>query len=449
MLKENSQVRNKIKLKNQTTRPSTYEFYVLNSDAHEEKYANYYLQYEEEVELFGTLITRDLINIAVSTFMADKRIERLKNSKRFSTRNIEITIPVSNKDKWNRVKEKLERIISFLSYDNFKYKFVEDKDLQIFEKNSTFETKADCVCLFSGGLDSFSGGHYLINQQNRYPFFVSVNHSNTGKLLNETQKSLYPKHSKFIFRVQTPKNFTREYTQFTRSFLYLAFATEVAKEYGFEEIFIPETGIVATQIGLKRGRLVTRTVHPHFLDLFNHLLDELFENEEVKIINPFKYQTKGEVVSHLLPNTKEFIPKTVSCPNRRFYERKHCGMCMSCIIRKIALVSNDLTLKDAYGKKSIDLIDEVDLTNPKRIKYFGENVLELNNRKRHYRDGISFIFNLIELVRDLEYLSEKELRLEYPDFNNQKLLEMYMRFKDEVITTLNDSEIKANRNLIF
>ncbi|MFW5928763.1 MAG: hypothetical protein ACOCSL_06105 [Thermoplasmatota archaeon] len=42
-----------INLKNKTTRSSTYSFYVVNSDIHDDDVANYYFQYKPDVQLFG------------------------------------------------------------------------------------------------------------------------------------------------------------------------------------------------------------------------------------------------------------------------------------------------------------------------------------------------------------------------------------------------------------
>ena len=437
-----------INLKNKTTRPSAYSFYVVNSDTHEDDFANYYFQYKSDIQLFGKPLIRDLINIAVATLVADKRIKRLNNSRRLNTRNIELTIPVSNKPKWDSVKNKLGRMISFISYDSFEFVFVEKEKLNKIIDNKTFPIDADCVSLFSGGLDSFGGSRYLIKKEDRHPFFVSVNHSNTGKLLKNTHESLYSKYSKFIFRVQSPKNYTKEYTQFTRSFLYLSFAVAVAQEYNLKDIFIPETGVVATQVGLKDGRLTTRTVHPHLIDLFNELIDKLFEKSRLKVKNPFEYSTKTEVVSHILPEKEEYISETVTCPHRRWYNKKHCGMCMSCIIRKIALVNNDVKAEDEYSSHSLDLIDDVNLSSPKEINRLYRTKITHNVRKKHYKDGIAFILDLIKLVRDLQYLTDKELRIKYPEFTDKKLLEMYKRFKNAVIKTMNESDIKENRNLL-
>lgn len=438
----------KINLKNKTTRPSTYSFYVVNSDTHKDDFANYYFQYKSNIELFGKPLIRDLINIAIATLVADKRIKRLNNSMRMNTRNVELTIPVSNKTRWDDVKNKLERIISFISYDSFKFQFVENEKLKETLDNETFTIDADCVSLFSGGLDSFGGSQYLI-KEDKHPFFVSVNHSNTGKLLKNTHDSLYQKYSKFIFRVQSPKNYTREYTQFTRSFLYLSFAVAVAEEYDLKDIFIPETGVVATQIGLRDSRLVTRTVHPHFIDLFNELTDELFGQSKFNVKNPFEYNTKSEVVSHLLPEKKEYISKTVTCPHRRWYNKKHCGMCMSCVIRKISLVNNNVEVEDEYSSNSLDLIGNVDLSSPKKINQYYGSEIKHNVRKRHYKDGITFILNMIKLIRDLQYLTDKELRMRYPEFTDKKMLDMYKRFKDEVIIAMEESDIEGNRTLLI
>jgi 7-cyano-7-deazaguanine synthase in queuosine biosynthesis len=347
-------------------------------------------------------LVEDLINISLATFAADCSVIRdsyipkktMSEEGRFFSRKIHLTIPVSDKEKWNSLKLLLEKTVSFMTYDVF---------------------------------TSF-GGSFYINEKNN-PLFISINHGGgMQKFLEKVYSLSTVKSNKLIIGFN--KKGSLESTQFSRSLVYLSMATSIAIGNSVNKIFIPENGIIANQIGLNSDRFATKTVHPIFLNYFTNLISKLF-CQKFEIINPFNYLTKGEVVK--LIKNKKGIKETVSCSRaRKFNPSKYCGMCMPCILRIVSLTSSDVN-------------------NDRKISNHGINPFLINLDKPDLKDNISFpnkftrdfyggaIINLLSLIKfadELQNYSKKKLLSKYYEFYDEELFKMYIRFSIEIIKTL-------------
>ena len=114
----------------------------------------------------------DFVIIAMSVVSADKAILR-RNSPDGWTRQINLEIPLQKAEEWEKVKDKLEKMLRFLSGDFWKLTFTQLPE-SIALDNFTEDRDKDCVCLLSGGMDSLVGGidlceygknHYLLLKQ--------------------------------------------------------------------------------------------------------------------------------------------------------------------------------------------------------------------------------------------------------------------------------------------
>ncbi len=384
-------------------------------------------------------MVEDLLNIALATFSADAMVERdiyldaKRVESRYNSRKISLVVPVSDKKRWKKVKNKLERTFSFMTYDVFKYKFIKRESDEV--EKFTEPAEYDSVALFSGGLDSLGGSYYL--RDGGYdPIFVSVNHSGIGKILSSL-KSVLPEDSLREVKVNKKRIETSEYTQFSRSFVYLSFATAIALANDIGDIFIPENGIIACQIGLNEGRLSTRTAHPQFLRYFNDLITSLFPEKNLSVENPFTYKTKTEIVEKIEDESK--IGKAISCAHRRFLKPKrteigpkHCGMGVPCLIRTIALIAANIS----DGEKLLNLQFNpfmIDFDNPD----MEDNAPNPNQAvERRYRDGLVNIMDIAKIAYKIQKKPYEDLATEYPEFFDQDVFEMYKRFSKNTITTL-------------
>ena len=300
----------------------------------------------------------DLLYISLAVFAADRLSLRLNALDGWS-RGFEIHIPVLEIDIWNEVKASLEEMLYFLSGDSWKFSF-RQRELTSYERShysKMQKTKMpvkdyDQMCMFSGGLDSFIGAIDLLEDTNASTLFVS--HYGGGKGTKEYQDALKMKfvanygieerdfHQYYAKVVSGIENTTR-----TRSFMFFSHAIAVASTLGKPvRLIIPENGFISLNIPgtfSKLGTSSTRTTHPHYISLFQKLINII--GIEVTLVNPYQFCTKGEMIQNCknLAFLEENITNTMSCSHpdsgRMEGERKpkHCGYCLPCVIRQAAV----------------------------------------------------------------------------------------------------------------
>ncbi len=145
-----------------------------------------------------------------------------------------------------------------------------------------------------------------------------------------------------------------EDTHRVRSFLFLGIAVAIAAAAKINEIYIPENGLIALNPPLqisRIGSLSTRTAHPLFICRFADFVAEakLFSGS---IRNPFLYQSKTDMLIALDPALTQAVQRTVSCARPQRYMDKgvrHCGYCVPCIYRRIAMLKADLDRRSDYA----------------------------------------------------------------------------------------------------
>jgi hypothetical protein len=318
---------------------------------------------EKELETKVNGITNDLYRIALAVYLWDLNTFRGLEPRQFS-----ILISVSNKEKWDNVKKHLENTLRFLTGDTYDFYFVQGNRS---ETEFKFEKRSEhSVLLFSGGLDSLAGFKWMMNEELK-PLLVS--HPAMG-LVSGVQRDLVSQLRKIVgndlpwYQIRATSTYgsgltEKEHTQFSRSFLYLTMGATLALTLGIDKEFMCENGIMAMNIPLTPARITnnTRTVHPKFLVMYQELVDSLFSHC-VSIRNPFVERTKGEVVSLLdCSGFRDLVKIAVSCPNItplrwegvETSKIRHCGTCLPCTIRRIAINFGNLWADDAQYKDNI------------------------------------------------------------------------------------------------
>ncbi|WP_172974899.1 Qat anti-phage system QueC-like protein QatC [Roseivivax sp. THAF30] len=322
--------------------------------------------------LEGTISPRafDFLSIALSAVTADVLVPRAVASNGFS-RSIELTTSVQDTAFWIAQASNLERTLNFLTGDNWSMSFTGEgrsAPTTASRKGLRQRTKlldADCVCLFSGGLDSLLGAVELIEDANRSPLLVS-RESTGDKQFQTYLRSHLPSrpHLGANDALRGPEVqygvYSREDTTRARSLLFLAMGTCVASAIanrdgllssaGRVTLYIPENGFIALNPPLsprRLGALSTRTAHPEFLSGIQRLLDA--GDIPVTIKNPFRHMTKGEMLhgSSNLPLAHRLAAETVSC-GRWKRKRMQCGHCVPCLIRRAAFHASNVTDRTKY-----------------------------------------------------------------------------------------------------
>lgn len=377
----------------------------------------------------GSLVN-DLLDIAVIVYMSDRYVERRQGL----YRDIGIVMPVRNPDLWNSVKEKLIKLISFLVWDYFDIYFLKRRENLGTEGN--FNSGDNCVCLLSGGLDSFAGAKTAIDA-GYLPIFVS--HYSSPRTLTIQKRlisfinGVYNKKFQHIPVYATrrksclPRPPPQIITQFARSFLFLSLATALALESKISKVFMFENGPLAMNIPVSEARVNTKTAHPKFLDMYGGFIKDAF-GVSLDVQNPFLYKTKGEVVSLLKEEFfEQAIKDATSCftpyasilakrKGLKEFKGKHCGRCFPCINRRVAIHNSGLWESD--DDYVIDIFNEY----PKLD-----------------RKTITTMMDVFRFCDSIENKSIGELFLQYPDFSlnvkgvkAMELVKMYKRFAIEV-----------------
>lgn len=360
-------------------------------------------------------IYEDLFIIGLSVFALDKRISRSLFDDAW-TREIEVSIPVLEKNKWDRTCDKWNELLSFLTGDIWKIEFRSTSAEYGFHKNANRSkidiSGCDCVSLFSGGLDSFCGAIKLL-EDGKSPVLVGHNEYPKLRYIQENMvkdfRSNYDSQSisflGFTAGARAPKNIEGEPLRKTentsrgRSLLFLCAAISIAGIMGEDTpVYIPENGFIGLNISLtnsRKGSCSTRTTHPFFLEGLSEILGEVGIHNRIE--NFFAYKTKREIVN-LIAETQSFknnYMNTISCshPCVARYNRTgsreypvNCGFCYPCLIRKASLQDVEISEKN-------DVEDTISFINT-----------ESESTKS------SDLFAVLSSVHRYKGLSDKELR---------------------------------------
>jgi 7-cyano-7-deazaguanine synthase in queuosine biosynthesis len=302
----------------------------------------------------------DLIEIASYVFAADCATSRGKawvGDQESWERDFQFIIGVRESDFWSRdeVKQKLIKVLNFLSDDKYSFEFqkltnktTEQLYLELNGPKNWVSQNVNRVLMFSGGLDSLAGA---VETASSGENLVLVSHRSVAtmdkrvKQLVERLRLLYPEIQIIhipIWVNKDSKTLGHEHTQRTRSFLFSALGTAVAECIDSDDVRFFENGIVSLNLPVAdeaiRAR-ASRTTHPLALHLFTELYS-LITGRDFKIDNPFFFKTKTDVVSIIAQNNaSELISSTCSCAHQIYKSKTqwHCGTCSQCIDRRIAI----------------------------------------------------------------------------------------------------------------
>lgn len=412
------------------------------------RFGNVYLRQERLEDAVGgplDSVSLDLSEIASYVYLADKAMPRGQYEK--WVRDLSFLVPVRHPGRWNAVRTLLSNTVGTLSGDNVQFYFVKKREDRHSGGTRDVEQapntcSSDSVSLFSGGLDSFAGAVYLI-QQGRRPLlashYVSGLKGVQSRLVEALEHRMDVKFEHFQYRITSGSSAetrfplkTRESTHRARSFLFMSLAAVAAKVRGFSEIFICENGVLSLNVPIsdaRKGSRSTRHAHPLYLAYFNQLIDTLYE-QTFTVRNPFFFWTKGEEVDLLRETALEdLIHETVSCwgyPNLtvRYKDSNHCGSCLPCIVRRVSMIAAGLErFDDKYVIDIFKLMRDAsikDLRNIEDLVYFCQNFIGLSKTELLYRFP-----ELVMVEAGPETGDSSEI---------DHMIRVYQRFADEVLT---------------
>jgi Queuosine biosynthesis protein QueC len=291
----------------------------------------------------------DFLTIALAVTAADTFVLRSKAEDRWC-RRLELTVPLVDPRPWNAVRQMLEQALRFLSGDQWILRFKRGgprppgKSVRDRRRIFIDLSRAECACLFSGGLDSYVGVLDLL-AAGRRPILVSHAYRGDRKYQKDVAAALPAACPRFAANAHPTWIGPTDVSMRTRSFNFLAYgalaATAIAQFRGWPrvDLIVPENGHIALNPPLTPRRIgshSTRTTHPFFLTAIQRIMDEV--GLPVAINNPLRHQTKGEMMSRQAKATSSFATTaidTVSCGKWK-RKNKQCGHCVPCLIRRAA-----------------------------------------------------------------------------------------------------------------
>lgn len=306
----------------------------------------------------------DLLKVAAAVYCVDRLEERPGTW----TRSIHLQLPVRQMGQWSVVSAEFTDAVSFLSGDNWYLEFTDSTEAV--RAPTEIAPAVDVVCLFSGGLDSFTGALNLLAEGK---MICLVGHYGPGQTHQAQQRLCralalrYPDQvvARWFFlqpaapaagQARTlPEG--RELSQRSRSLLFLAAGLTVAAGYGPEvPLYIPENGLIGINVpltGARKGSFSTRTTHPHFIGKLSYCVQGFGITNP--IVNPFRLMTKGEILAACTdqPTLQRLADATLSCahPETARWAKEvqtNCGYCFPCLIRRASMHHVGLDRPDLY-----------------------------------------------------------------------------------------------------
>ena len=337
----------------------------------------------------------DLLEVVMAVYAADRQSRRnYRGREHRATR-----FPASSGTERSEVLEQagvddsvLQAYLNWISGDHWTFEFVtrqnhptpEESELYLFD---SLPQKPISVSLFSGGLDSLAG--LFAHRQNREPrSHVLVSAYSHGRLMKQQKiqarkiESVFcgcgselacpaMRHITVGYGLSHKDEIREEKTQRTRATAFLTFGVITAVQARVDTLWVYENGTGALNLPLNTTQLGVdnyRGVHPRSLIMAAELFELVLE-QRVRIINPFVFHTKAQMLRAFAPaEAADLVRETVSCDSfpLRVDGHPQCGYCTSCVLRRQALFSGGLSDRDLSREYQYDVLTDGHMLDGKR-----------------------------------------------------------------------------------
>jgi 7-cyano-7-deazaguanine synthase in queuosine biosynthesis len=396
----------------------------------------------------------DLLEIATYVYSADQVVRRgADDVDSFGDgwrRDLHFVVPVRNPDFWNsaEVQETLCSTLGFLSDDQYEFDFVKlDQDHQFQEYLEFNDTQQmygmpEQVVMFSGGLDSLAGAiDEVVNQKRRV---LLVTHKSTSKL-NKRHRTLEQMLAekagdnvphRISVRVHKAKELNHEYTQRSRSFLYVSIGATIARMLNLKSVRFYENGVISLNLPVCAqvvGGRATRTTHPRVMKGFQDLLS-LVAGEPFTVENPYIWKTKADVVKIITDaGCHDLIKHSMTCTHtwEMTNQHTHCGGCSQCIDRRFAILAAKADQHDPVEHYKVDVFTQS--RDKGEDKIMAAAYLERANQVKNLTDVTQFVSSYPDVGRVLKYLNYSSAGQAA-----QRVFDLYKRHADEVTGALDE-----------
>ncbi|MFN4343166.1 MAG: 7-cyano-7-deazaguanine synthase [Azonexus sp.] len=407
-------------------------------------------------KLFSSVPSRfhDLLEIATYVYSADQVIRRgADDVDTFGDgwrRDLHFVVPVRDPDFWSsaQVQDTLCSTLGFLSDDQYRFDFVKLDQEHPFQQYLQFDDtqqvygKPEQVVMFSGGLDSLAGAiDEVVNQKRRV---LLVTHKSTSKL-NKRHRTLEQMLAekagdnvphRISVRVHKAKELNHEYTQRSRSFLYVSIGATIARMLNLKSVRFYENGVISLNLPVCAqvvGGRATRTTHPRVMKGFQDLLS-LVAGEPFTVENPYIWKTKADVVKIITDaGCHDLIKHSMTCTHtwEMTNQHTHCGGCSQCIDRRFAILAAKADQHDPVEHYKVDVFTQS--RDKGEDKIMAAAYLERANQVKNLTDVTQFISSYPDVGRVLKYLNYSSAGQAA-----QRVFDLYKRHADEVTGALDE-----------
>lgn len=258
-------------------------------------------------------------------------------------RELHLRVAVDDPGRWNSRAGELTRVLGMLTDDRWSFEFTADGPRSPLPRNMLpQEVPPEVeVALFSGGLDSLAG--LLLSGHPVVPVCACADgmaQSVQTRLLRAGRElGLVPFWVQGWAQLQrkAPGRRPPEPTLRSRAFFFWALGAAVAAMLGRSRVSSFEPGPGALNLPLceaQVGAQNTRAMHPALLAPLERLVSELPE-WDVSFELPHFDKTKGELFQAVDSRLGPLVAKSFSCDEGA--RNGHCGVCTSCVMRRIGL----------------------------------------------------------------------------------------------------------------
>mgnify|MGYP001372983418 CR=1 FL=1 len=407
-------------------------------------------------KLFSSVPSRfhDLLEIATYVYSADQVIRRgADDVDTFGDgwrRDLHFVVPVRDPDFWSsaQVQDTLCSTLGFLSDDQYRFDFVKLDQEHPFQQYLQFDDtqqvygKPEHVVMFSGGLDSLAGAiDEVVNQKRRV---LLVTHKSTSKL-NKRHRTLEQMLAekagdnvphRISVRVHKAKELNHEYTQRSRSFLYVSIGATIARMLNLKSVRFYENGVISLNLPVCAqvvGGRATRTTHPRVMKGFQDLLS-LVAGEPFTVENPYIWKTKADVVKIITDaGCHDLIKHSMTCTHtwEMTNQHTHCGGCSQCIDRRFAILAAKADQHDPVEHYKVDVFTQS--RDKGEDKIMAAAYLERANQVKNLTDVTQFVSSYPDVGRVLKYLNYSSAGQAA-----QRVFDLYKRHADEVTGALDE-----------
>jgi 7-cyano-7-deazaguanine synthase in queuosine biosynthesis len=365
----------------------------------------------------------DWLELIVSIYAADLACQRGHGDLDWG-RDIELHVPIRDPDAFAPHLVALQEIFADLTGDRLKIHLHSEDDPAPIPRYGKEWPPFDVVALFSGGVDSFTGAARLLKEEKR-PLLLSHGSgavTTPQRLAREAiTESFGALPDARVSTSQTDGFPEAEESQRARSLLFMGAAALIAAVQGIEDVYINENGVMAVHVPLtaaRLGSLSTKTAYPPIVEKVSAVASSAL-GVRVRMRNNLVAETKPEVVA----TARELgvggaLKETASCWTWQ-RGRKHCGVCIPCLTRRISFELAEVT-EPPHAADPFSIASDVG--------------------KPFARDNMS---HLCQVVQAIDGLTDAAFELEHPEILDGGAMippadarDLYRRWAEQAMSVL-------------